>query len=150
MASRFKQGHFEPKNPGKYKGNVPIVFRSSWELKFMKWCDENPAIILWISETVFVHYHNPIKQRIARYFPDFIIKLRNKHGEVKQYLIEVKPLKETVPPQKKRGKRKATMLYEQMTWATNQAKWAAAKVWARKHSMEFLIITEKTLYPHRN
>ena len=143
---KFKQGHFEPKNPEKYKGNRPIVYRSSWELKFMSWADSTPEITEWISETIFVHYYNPIKKKMCRYFPDFVIT--KKSGE--KYLIEIKPLKETMPPERKKGKRKATLLYEQLTWATNQSKWQAAEKWAKKYGMKFIIITEKTLYPHRN
>lgn len=35
-----------PKNPEKYVGDVNnIISRSSWETKFMNWCDQNPAVI---------------------------------------------------------------------------------------------------------
>jgi len=147
--TKYHTGHYTPKNPEKYKGNYPIVWRSSWELKFLKWVDSTPEILEYISETVFIHYFNPVKQRMARYFPDFIIKQKKKDGSIKRYLIEVKPHKETKPPVRKQGKKKATLLYEQMSWAVNQAKWKQAQIWAKKHNMEFLIITEKSLFPHR-
>ena len=37
--SGFIQGYFNPKNPEKYKGPSPIIYRSSWERKFMIMCD---------------------------------------------------------------------------------------------------------------
>lgn len=146
---RINTGYFEPKNPEKYKGDHPIVWRSSWERKMMKWCDQNPNVLEWISETLWIPYWNHVRNRMAKYYPDFCIKLKNKHGETKRYLVEVKPSKETIPPTKKRGKRKATLLHEEMTWIINQSKWKSAKEWARKRNMEFIIITEKTLYSYR-
>ena len=41
--------------------------------------------------------------------------------------------------------RKATILYEQMTYITNCSKWEAAKKWAKSHDTEFIILTEKDL-----
>ena len=46
--SRFKQGVYKCKNPQKYKGDpTGIVYRSLWELKFMKYCDLNEKILDW-------------------------------------------------------------------------------------------------------
>jgi hypothetical protein len=40
-------------------------------------------------------------------------------GETKTYMIEIKPLKETIPPVPNKRKRTKTVLYEQKTWETN-------------------------------
>jgi hypothetical protein len=53
--------------------------------------------------------------RDARYYPDVLIKCKTKSGNVKVYLIEVKPYKECKPPIKSKGKSKKTMLYEAKT-----------------------------------
>ena len=82
--SKFKQGIFNPVNKDKYKGSTPILYRSSYEIKFMRWCDHNPAILTWGSESVIVPYQNPLTQRVSRYFFDFNITLRNKNGEIKK------------------------------------------------------------------
>ena len=144
--TKYKQGNFKPEHPKKYVGSYPITFRSSWEYRFMRWADNNPMVVDWISETVTVPYYNPIKRRQARYYPDFVLTVRTKEGKLKKWLVEVKPKKETMPPERKRGKRKATLLYEQATWAVNTAKWEAAKKWAEKHYMKFVLVTEEHIF----
>ena len=55
------KGKFSPKNYKKYKGDrTKIIYRSSWELRFMKWLDHNNNVLSWGSETVIVPYKNPI------------------------------------------------------------------------------------------
>ena len=47
------QGKYRASNPKKYKGDHNnIIYRSSWEYKFMKWCDMTPSIQEWGSEAV--------------------------------------------------------------------------------------------------
>ena len=93
------KGKFRTKNPLKYKGDMDnIVYRSLWELRFMKWCDMNPSIIEWGSETVIVPYISPIDKKVHRYFVDFYIKVKNKNGAIQKYLIEIKPERFTKPP----------------------------------------------------
>ena len=42
------KGRFRPSNPHKYKGDhTKIIYRSLWELKFMRKCDENTGIVQW-------------------------------------------------------------------------------------------------------
>lgn len=144
--SKYNQGFFHPKNPKKYKGNSQnIVYRSSWELKFMRWCDSNENILEYGSEEFCISYYNPVKQKVCKYFPDFIIKVREQNGETKTYLIEVKPKKQTKPPVKKSRATKS-FIYETKTYAVNQAKWKAAKEWSNDRKIEFKIITEEDLY----
>ena len=69
---KLHQGRFKPKNSAKYVGDpTNIIYRSSYELKFMKWCDINDNITEWGSEEVAIPYRSPIDNRIHRYFPDF-------------------------------------------------------------------------------
>ena len=43
---KYQQGIYKLKNPKKYKGNPDnIVYRSSWELKLLKWLDDHPQVI---------------------------------------------------------------------------------------------------------
>ena len=48
--SGFIQGYFTPKHPDKYIGPTPIIYRSSWERKFMIMCDSREDVIKWSSE----------------------------------------------------------------------------------------------------
>ena len=39
-------GKYKPLNPQKYKGNVSnIIYRSSWEKRFMIYCDKTRAVM---------------------------------------------------------------------------------------------------------
>ena len=51
------KGKFTPTNPRKYIGDpTQIVYRSSYELKFMKWCDINASVKRWASEEIVIPY----------------------------------------------------------------------------------------------
>jgi hypothetical protein len=137
---------YKPEYPNKYKGNPNnIICRSSWERKFCRWCDLNENILEWGSEEFFIPYFDPTTNRIRRYFPDFIIKVREQTGEIKKYVIEVKPKRQTIPPVQTSKKRTRTYITEVKTYAMNQAKWEAAKEWCKDRMIEFRIITENEL-----
>jgi len=138
------KGWFTPKNPNKYKGNAErIVYRSSWELRVMKNFDENPSVIWWASEEMFVKYMSPIDKRVHRYFPDFVVRLKKKDGKEATMMLEVKPEKQTKPPKQSRKTRR--MLAEVATYAINQEKWKAAELFCLEHGWQFKILTEKEL-----
>ena len=138
-------GKYRPVNHRKYKGDPRAVFyRSLWELKFMKWCDNHDHILEWGSEEIVVPYRSPLDGKVHRYFVDFYAKVRNKSGTAKKYLIEVKPKKQTVEPKLPKRKTKR-YLTEVTTYITNQAKWEAAREWCADHGLEFIILTEDHL-----
>ena len=142
--SESKKSIYKPRNPKKYNGNINnIICRSSWETKFCGYCDLNENIIQWGSEEFFIPYRAP-DGKTRRYFPDFIIKVKENNGKVKTYVIEVKPFKQTKPP-RKRKKVTQSYLYECKTYAVNQAKWKAADEWCKDKRIEFKIITEREL-----
>jgi len=138
------KGRFRPKNPQKYKGDAAnIIYRSTWEIKVMRYLDENPNIIWWGSEELPIPYLSPIDKKKHRYFPDFIAKIRKNDGKVMTYIIEVKPEKQTKPPTQKRKTK--TFLQESATYEINKAKWYAAEEFCKDHGWQFLILTEKHL-----
>ena len=135
---------FKPTRPKKYKGDITnIICRSSWERRFCNYCDQNENITEWGSEEFWIPYRAPYG-KVRRYFPYFIIKVKENTGQVKTYVIEVKPLKQTKEP-KKRKKVTKSYLYECQTYAVNQAKWKAADEWCKDRKIEFKIITEREL-----
>ena len=78
---KYHQGKFHPRNPQKYKGDYNnIVYRSSWEVHFMRYCDRNDNIIEWGSEEIFIPYFDPTTKKLRRYFPDFIMKVKDNQG----------------------------------------------------------------------
>jgi hypothetical protein len=134
------QGKYTVTFPKKYKGDHRnVIYRSSWEYKFMKWCDLTHSIQEWGSEEIIIPYISPVDGKHHRYFPDFYVKINNQ-----KYLVEVKPLKQTKEPktQKRMTKR---YISEVTTWAVNKAKWKAATEFCKDHQWEFKIITEKEL-----
>ena len=140
----YRQGIYKCRFPEKYKGSFPICYRSGLELRFMKWADANPAIVSWGSETVIIPYKNPLTGRVSRYFTDFNISMRAKTGEIKKYIIEVKPFSQTMAPNQKQ-KNKKTLAYQQAEYVKNQSKWNAARSYCENKSSTFVILTEKEL-----
>jgi len=145
--SKYHQGRFNPQNPEKYKGDYTnIIYRSSWEVDFMRRCDRNSNILEWGSEEFFIPYYDPTTNKVRRYFPDFIIKVQENDGSIKKYIIEVKPERQTKPPVPGK-KKKQTLINEALTYEKNCAKWSAAKEWCEDRMLEFKIITERELRP---
>jgi hypothetical protein len=138
------KGWFKPKNPKKYKGNPDnIVYRSTWELRVMRYLDENQAVIWWASEELPIPYVSPVDKKVHRYFPDFIVRTRRKDGSEQTSILEVKPHKQTLPPTQKRKTK--NYLAEMVTYAVNQEKWKAADLFCKEHGWQFQLITEKEL-----
>jgi hypothetical protein len=138
------KGKFVPKNPEKYKGDATnIIYRSSWEVRVMKYLDDNPAVIWWGSEELPIPYYNPVDKKMHRYFPDFIAKVRRKDNTVMTYIIEVKPECQTQPPKQQRKTKK--YLQESYTYIVNQQKWKAADEFCHDRGWKFQILTEKDL-----
>ena len=140
-----KKGYYRPKNPKKYKGDYKnIIFRSSWEEKFMKYCDTKQYILEWGSEEYVIPYRDPTSGKIRRYFPDFYIKVKESSGKIKKYIIEIKPARQTKEPKIQKKKTRG-YIYEVYTYAKNQAKWEAAKDFCDNRLWEFKILTEREL-----
>ena len=78
------KGKFTPQNPSKYIGdNTNIIYRSMWERRCMKYFDVNPSVIGWASEEVVIPYYDSATRKVRRYFPDFLIKIKDKRWQVK-------------------------------------------------------------------
>lgn len=144
MGETYKSRYY-PEFPTKYKGNINnIICRSSWERKMCRWCDLNENVLQWGSEEFSIPYLSPIDNRVHKYFPDFLVKLKENSGRVKTYVIEVKPKKQTRPPKTPKRQTKS-YIYEATEYAKNQAKWKAAQEFCDDRRIEFKIITEDEL-----
>jgi hypothetical protein len=141
----YKQGIFTPRDQKKYKGSLPIIYRSGLELKAFRYLDNNPNVITWGSESVVIPYQSPADGKIHRYFVDLVAALKSKDGTIKKLLIEVKPEKQTLPPIVTAKKKQKTLIYEKYQFATNMAKWEAAKAWCKTKGYTFIILNEKHL-----
>lgn len=140
--AKYHKRKYKPVHPEKYRGDpTDIICRSSWEVRFAIWCDQNPSVIEWSSETTVIPYRCPTDNRMHRYFVDFTIKVKDRGGKVKSYLIEIKPDIQTRPPAQPK-KKTQRYLQEIMTWGKNDAKWKAAREYCKDRGIEFLILTE--------
>lgn len=147
---RPRQGYFRPVNVEKYIGDSSkIIFRSSWEFKFLKWCDLSPTIVKYSSEPLGIPYLNPLDKKGHIYYIDFYVKVKKTDGTTEDYLVEVKPTKYVVAPKKPdrmTDKATANYVYAAKQYIVNQAKFEAAKNFASQKGIKFGIITENFLF----
>ena len=113
----------------------------------MKYFDLSGNIVEWQSEELWIPYRSPIDRKIHRYFPDFLIRVVDKEGNKTTKIIEVKPKKQTIPPEIRKNGTKPTRKYltEAVNYGINSAKWKAAKDYCSDRKWEFLIFTEREL-----
>jgi hypothetical protein len=138
--AKFARGKFTMKHPEKYIGTKMPTYRSSWELTFMNFCDNNKSIQKWASEAVQIPYRDPLTQRQTVYVPDFFIQYVDKQGRILTELIEIKPASQTIL--ERVGKNK----YNQAQFVKNQAKWAAAGLWCKQQGIRFRILNENDIF----
>ena len=136
---------YTPVYPHKYKGNSKmIICRSSWERKFCQWCDMNNSIVSWASEEFSIPYVSPKDNRVHKYYPDYLIKVKEKNDMIKTYVVEVKPYKQTMPP--KPRSRKTKSYSNRVCYLCSQSgKVESCKRICEDHRIEFKVVTEKEL-----
>jgi hypothetical protein len=106
--------------------------------------DKHPDVIEWRSEELAIPYRSPIDGKIHRYFPDFVVKIRNRDGKIETQMIEVKPKAQSVQPTPQKNKTKK-YIREVHTWGINSAKWNAAEEFCKDRMWKFVVMTEKDL-----
>ena len=102
--------------------------------------DKRPDVLSWSSEEMAIPYISPVDGKRHRYFPDFIVKVRTKDGNIKTMMVEVKPEKQSKPPQVKKRVTKQ-YIQEVMTWGVNRAKWKAALEYCKDRKWEFVVMS---------
>ena len=138
---------YNPKNKSKYIGNpTKIICRSLWERRVCKYLDENKNIIRWGSEELAIPYYSPVDRKMHKYYPDFIVEKKTEDGKIETLIIEVKPKKQTIQPERKK-KKKSTYIKECMTYSVNESKWNAARKVCDKKGWDFIILTEDDILP---
>jgi len=129
------------KNPKKYIGDKnEVIYRSSWEKRFFLFCESCEEVIEWNSEDVIIPYIS-VDGKTHNYHMD--IYMKTKKGK---FLIEIKPESQTTISDVPKRKTKK-YLNEVYRYEVNKRKWETANLFAKKHGMTFLIVTEKILKP---
>lgn len=145
--SGFKQGYFTPINLKKYVGKYPIIYRSSWELKFCHFCDNSEDIVLWSSETFEIKYFNILDQKYHKYYPDFYVKKKINEDTFIEFIVEIKPSSQLKKPEYPKSNRKKVLesyRYACNTYITNICKIDALKKFAESRNYKWVLLTEKT------
>lgn len=137
--SKFSQGSYLVKNTEKYQGVGLPTYRSSWELKFMELCDNNPSITMWASESIRIPYRHPFTGKMTNYVPDFLVQYTNAAGEQKVELVEIKPASQTTLEGAK-NRRDQTAVH------INAAKWQAATEFCKQRGIFFRVINEDSIF----
>jgi|AntAceMinimDraft_7_1070363.scaffolds.fasta_scaffold02836_4 spermidine synthase len=147
---RYMSGKYKVKNKEKYIGDLSeVIFRSSYERKFMVFCDLDPSVLKWSSEPYSIPYLDTLTDKTRNYFVDFYAKIKKPSGETQDYIVEVKPRKKLNKPLKpnreslNKLKNYNAAMHE---YLTNLSKFSAAKSYALKIGYKFIIVTEKELY----
>lgn len=146
--SGFVQGYFTPNNPTKYVGPQPIIYRSSWERKFMMWCDKNIKVLMWSSEPIEIPYWSKLHNKQRTYYPDFYIKIEKTDGSIGHLIVEIKPEAQiTKPTPPTTNSQKALKNYKFLAeqYVVNRDKYIAAQQWAAERGWKFAVMTEKSL-----
>ena len=141
---QFKSGVYRPVNCKKF-GETSCIYRSSYELQFLRWCDKHPKIIDVKYEKVIIPYVCKTDNKMHKYYVDCRITMVEATGR-RTYLIEIKPFKQTLPPKPSKRKKKTTILYEQLSYLKNDSKWKAAEQYCKMKDFRWCILTEKGIY----
>jgi hypothetical protein len=136
---KFAKGVFQPRNPEKYIGEQPPIFRSSWENAFFRFLDEHPGVSQWASESVRIPYRHPVTGKIAGYYPDILMKYVDANYKQHVELIEIKPNSQT-------SLKEARSNYDKLQAIVNEAKWEAARAFCRANGIVFRVVSEKDLF----
>ena len=131
--SKYKQGYVRPDSCKKYFGSGPIIYRSSYERKFIVWLESNKRVARWTSEAISIPYKY-IDGKIHRYYPDYYVEM----VDGRKFIIEIKPYNQTHPPVNDN-------LYANREWSKNVRKWDSARQFCKEHGLEFQIIIENTI-----
>lgn len=145
--SNYVQGKFHPQNPNKYRGDISqVIYRSSWELAMFRWADQEETILAWSSEETVIPYISAVDGKKHRYFLDMTLWVKTPRGVEKKF-VEIKPEEQTKKPVKRATEKDQAFAERVRTYLTNISKWTAAKEYAQANGGDFIVITEKQLFP---
>ncbi len=136
-------GTYKPQYPEKWINNNKISYLSLWERRTFKFLENHPNVTRVGSETKIIDYYDPISDTTRKYYID--LEIYFKSGA--KYLVEIKPHKQTIPPElrNKKGIRKNVQLSEALLYQKNIAKWKSAEQYAKSNGFIFEIWTENKL-----
>lgn len=138
--AKWAQGPYTVRNTAKYIGKGVPRYRSSWELVFMQFLDNNDNITHWASESIKIPYRHPFTGKQTIYVPDFFVVYTNKNGQRLAEIVEIKPKKQSLIESR------AASAKDKMVVAINHAKWAACSAYCKAQGFTFRVINEDMIF----
>lgn len=135
--TRFHQGVLSPLIFHKVfpsQKNKPIIYRSSWERKFIGWAEHNKGVKYWGSECGGIKYRSSVDNNIHTYYPDFFLEME----DGRKIVVEIKPKNQVKKPE-------GNNPWMVKTWMKNMSKWKTLKEICDQKNWSFWIITEDTV-----
>lgn len=133
--SRYTQGYINPKSCKKLiNQNEPVIYRSSYEKKFIVWLESSTNVIRWGSECCCIPYLF-VDGKTHKYYPDYYVEFK----DGAKMLVEIKPYNQTHKPTNEDN------AWANREWARNSCKWKAAMEFCESKGLQFKILTEKTI-----
>lgn len=132
--SRYTQGYINPASCKKViDRSQPIIYRSSYEKKFVIWLESCSKVVRWGSECVCIPYLF-VDGKTHKYYPDYYVEFQ----DGTKMLVEIKPANQTHPPVNENS-------WAAREWAKNSCKWKAAMEYCSAKGFKFQILTENTI-----
>jgi hypothetical protein len=133
---RYSQGYINPSSCKKIFPQMKtdkIIYRSSYERKFIAWLENNEQVKNWGSECIRIPYLY-IDGKMHSYYPDYFVEM----VDGTKMVVEIKPSSQTKRP------------VNENTWVgkeyrKNMCKWKATMEFCQAKGYKFKIITEKTI-----
>ena len=135
--SRYQQGYIDSSSCKKLFPQLShdkIIYRSSYERKFIGWLENSPTVKYWGSECLKIPYYYVRDQKTHTYYPDYFIEMTDGSCMV----VEIKPSSQTVKPINENS-------WVAKEYLKNMCNWKATMEFCQKKGYKFKILTEKTI-----
>lgn len=133
---RYEQGYINQESCKKLFPQMKfdkIIYRSSYEKKFIYWLENNPSVKHWGSECLKIPYLY-IDGKTHSYYPDYFVEMHDGTCMV----VEIKPSSQTLKPLNEN-------CWAYNAYVKNMCKWKATMEFCKSKGYQFKVITEKTI-----
>lgn len=134
--SRYKQGYINPATCKKLFTSLShdkIIYRSSYELKFIMWLESSDKVKGWGSECIKIPYYY-IDGKTHTYYPDYFVEME----DGAKMVVEIKPYNQTQKPVNEN-------CWAMKEYSKNMCKWKATIEFCKAKGYTFKVLTEKTI-----
>lgn len=135
-SSRYTQGYVDPttcKKLFEQVSNQRIIYRSSYELKFITWLENSDKVKQWGSECFYIPYLYK-DGTTHKYYPDYFVEM----VDGTKLVVEIKPYNQTQKPIN-------ANCWAAKEYVKNICKWKAAIEFCKNKGYIFKVLTEKTI-----